>query len=129
MTNPLQKIVNEFDRLRQSPLFIWWDRWIPDESWVEYIVQWGHLAIPITKRDFNRSFQHSDLYKMILTSNKKNDFVVYYHNKYVNNRKVSFYYVSKHNDDSPVRLTDKVVQIQIVDSILNRFGIVGWIAK
>jgi len=66
---------------------------------------------------------------MILTSDKKNDFGVYYHNKYVNNRKVSFYYVSKNNDDLPVRPTDKVVQIQIVDSILNCFGIVGWIAK
>jgi len=112
MTNPLQKIVNEFDRLRQSPSFIWWDRWIPDESWVEYIVQWGRIGIPITKRDFNRSFQHSDLYIMILTFDKKNDFGVYYHNKYVNNQKVSFYYVSRNNDVSPERPTDKDVWLK-----------------
>jgi len=71
MTNLLQKIVNEFDQLWQLLSFIWWDWWIPDEEWVGYIVQWGCLANPIIKSEFNRSFWHLELYKMILTPKKK----------------------------------------------------------
>ena len=52
---------------------------------------------------------------MILTSNKKNDFGVYYHNKYVNDRKVSFYYVSRNNDDSPERPTDRDVWLKYLN--------------
>jgi len=71
MTNPLQKNINKFDWLWQPPFFIWWDQWIPDEAWVKHIVQCGHLGIPVTNSDFNRSFWHSEIYKNILSSKEK----------------------------------------------------------
>jgi len=92
MTNPLQKFVNEFDRLCQSPSFIWWDRWIPDESWANYLMQYGNLNSSITNLDFNKTLQNSEIYRMILSFEAKNDFGIYYHKKFVDKkRKVSFY--------------------------------------
>jgi len=83
MTTPLQNIVKEFDWLRQPPLFIWWDRWIPDESWVDHIVQYGNIGT-ITKLEFNRSFQNSEFYKMIFSAGEaKNDVGIYYHKRKV----------------------------------------------
>jgi len=106
MTNPLENIINEFDRLRKPPLFVWWDQWIADEAWVDYILQYGNLS-HCTNRDFNRAFRNSEVYKIILSSDAKNDVGIYFHKKYVNNRKVSFYYVAKDVNSVPDRPSDK----------------------
>ena len=93
MTNPLQKCVNEFDQLHQSLSFIWWDWWIPDESWANYLtMQCSNLNSSITNLDFNKTLQNSEIYRMILSFEAKNDFGIYYHKKFVDKkRKVSFY--------------------------------------
>jgi len=103
MTHPLQEIVAEFDWLRQPPLFVWWDLWIPDDAWVDYLHQYSKLSRPITKLEFNRAFQNSPFYKMILSAGDgvKNDVGVYLHRKYINSQRVSFYFVSKNKDKVP----------------------------
>jgi len=104
MTNPLQDIVFEFDRLWQLPLFVWWDRWIPDDAWVDYLHQYSNLGCRITKSEFNRAFQHSAFYKMIWSvGEERNDVGVYLHKKYVNDQRISFYFVSKNKDEVPQR--------------------------
>jgi len=70
MTNLLYNIVKEFDRLRQPPLFIWWDRWNPDKAWAEYFLQCGSLG-SITKLEFKRSFQNLEFYKMIFSAGEE----------------------------------------------------------
>jgi len=83
MTNPWEKIINKFDRLWKPPLFVWWDQWITDEAWVDYILQYGNLS-HCTNREFNQAFQNSEVYKIILSSEAKNDVGIYFHKKYVN---------------------------------------------
>jgi len=108
MTNPLQKNINKFDWLWQPPFFIWWDQLIPDEAWVEHIVQCGHLGIPVTNSDFNKSFWHSEIYKNIVSFEEKIEFGIHYHNKYVNHQKVSFIMFQKIKMIYPwVPLTEK----------------------
>jgi len=70
---------------------VWWDRWIPDDAWVDYLHQYGNLGCLITNSEFNRAFQHSGFYKMIWSASEvRNDVGIYLHKKYVNNQRVSF---------------------------------------
>jgi len=107
MTNPLQKIVNEFDWLRQSPSFIWWDQWIPDESWAAYLSnKEGGLSYAIMHDEFNYAIKQTQPYQTILFDEKQNDIGIYYHKIKVKKRMVSFYYISEDKNHVPVRPKD-----------------------
>jgi len=106
MSNSLQDVVDAFDRLRQPHLFLWWDKWIPDVSWATYLSgKEGGLSQSITHDEFNYAMKRIEPYKTILFS-ERNDLGIYCHQKKVNNRKVSFYYVSHDETIVPIRSND-----------------------
>jgi len=106
MSNSLESIIAAFDRLRQPHLFLWWDKWIPDVSWATYLSgKEGGLSQSITHDEFNYAMKRIEPYKTILFS-EQNDLGIYCHQKKVNNRKVSFYYVSHDETIVPIRSND-----------------------
>jgi len=68
-------------------------------------MQYSHLNHPITYFDVKKAFEKLEIYLMSWLSNAKNEVGIYYHQKYVDNWKVSFSHVSKNKRD-PKRPTD-----------------------
>jgi len=79
MANMWKTIINAFDWLWVLPLFIWWDQWILDESWVEFMQQYRHLDHQLMSFDFNKAVKTLQFYKMIWLSDNQNDVGIYYH--------------------------------------------------
>ncbi len=107
MANTWKNVVDAFDQLRESPNFLWRSQWLSDETLVSYISDNSRDAPAITYNELNSAIQKSELYKMNFQSESINNIGVHFHKRKVNNRTVSFYYISKDKDDVPVRPTDK----------------------
>ena len=107
MTNTWKNFVDVFDQLRELPDFLWRSQWLCDETLASYISNNSSDAPAITYNELNSALRKSELYKMNFQSESINNIGVHFHKRKVNNRTVSFYYISKDKNDVPVRPTDK----------------------
>ncbi len=91
----------------KNPDFLWRSQWLSDETLASYISNNSSDAPAITYNELNSALRKSELYKMNFQSESINNIGVHFHKRKVNNRTVSFYYISKDKNDVPVRPTDK----------------------
>jgi len=107
MANAWKNVVAAFDRLRESPDFLWRSKWLSDETLASYISNKGNNTPVIMYNELNSAIRKSELYQMNFQSESINTIGVHFHKRKVNNRMVSFYYISKDRNDVPVRPKDR----------------------